>query len=508
MVMNNPSQHATYYSLEINAMAAYDSDMHNEHKNRTGLNVIAQSGRVLVFALLALLPGLSIAIETENAADFAPIKQSNASHLLHIRNAEFSKEIIKVGNNVYTAVGYAVSPVSMIVGPSGVVIIDTGINVAVAKQIRLDFAEISDKPVKAIILTHGHGDHTRGVSEFIDAPNIQVWAHQNYGHEARHNDSAGLTIQSKRAARQAGFMLAPEKRINNGIAKAFWPNQGGTVFKTGQKIQPTHLLNTARQTIEIAGISLDLVKAEGETDDQLFVVYPAQRVLFSGDNFYKSWPNLYPIRGAAYRDILSWTQSLEKMIQESPKHLVGGHTRPISGAEEVATTLTNYHDAILFVFEKTIEGMNKGLTPDQLVGYVKLPEKYQNLDYLRPYYGHPEWAIRSIFNGYLGWFDGNASNLFPLSKLEEAKRIASMVGGFEVLAKQAAKAFEKGDHQWTSQLCDHLLTLDPAAHQILQLKASALEMLAEKLLTATGRNYYFSEAQELRKQAGLASGKE
>ena len=76
---------------------------------------------------------------------------SEATRLLTSRNEEFTKEIIKVSDNVYTAVGYAVSPVSMIIGPEGIVIVDTGLDIASGKEIRADFRRIVDKPVKAIV---------------------------------------------------------------------------------------------------------------------------------------------------------------------------------------------------------------------------------------------------------------------------------------------------------------------------------------------------------------------
>jgi len=58
------------------------------------------------------------------------------------------------------------------------------------------------------------------------------------------------------------------------------------------------------------------------------------------------------------------------MLDENPEYLVPGHTRPVLGETKVRQVLTDYRDAIRFVFEKTIEGMNKGLTPDELVEYV------------------------------------------------------------------------------------------------------------------------------------------
>jgi len=44
-------------------------------------------------------------------------------------------------------------------------------------------------------------------------------------------------------------------------------------------------------------------------------------VLMPGDNFYKTFPNLYTIRGTAYRDVTQWVDSLDKMRRLHPEHL-------------------------------------------------------------------------------------------------------------------------------------------------------------------------------------------
>jgi hypothetical protein len=111
-----------------------------------------------------------------------------------------------------------------------------------------------------------------------------------------------------------------------------------------------------------------------------------------------------------------------KLADNDAIALVGGHTNPILGADKVKQVLADYRNAVQFIHDKTVEGMNKGMTPDELVQYVELPDNLASKDYLQPFYGHPEWGIRSVFNGYLGWFDGNATNLFPLSPKSEAAR--------------------------------------------------------------------------------------
>lgn len=83
---------------------------------------------MIFFARLfvVLLPTIGIlSVYSSNALEV----DSDATRLLKQRTAEFDKDIIKVSESVYTAVGYGVSPVSMIVGTTGVVIVDTGISI-------------------------------------------------------------------------------------------------------------------------------------------------------------------------------------------------------------------------------------------------------------------------------------------------------------------------------------------------------------------------------------------
>ena len=361
---------------------------------------------LLTVTLLAISPLAAQGNETE------------ATKLLKARSAEFREQVVEVAQGVYVAVGYTVSNVGMVVGDDGVIIIDTGLDPVIAKRILEQFRKITDKPIKAVIFTHGHGDHTGGAKVFATSEGVDVWARPNYGSEDRPLKAAGLTIQQTRGARQGGFRLPADMRINNGIAPAQRP-QGREAFGPGQ-VQPTQTFAEERKSLEIAGVKLELVATPGETDDQLAVWLPATKVLFCGDNFYKSFPNLYAIRGTPYRDVRTWYMSLDKLLQQGAEHLVAGHTRPISGAMEVKQVLTDYRDAVRFVHDKTVEGMNKGLTPDQLVEYVKLPAELADKDYLREYYGSVPWGVRAIFDGYLGWFDGNPTNLFRLTPKEEA----------------------------------------------------------------------------------------
>ena len=424
--------------------------------------------------------------------------ENAATQKLSEQSKQFEEQVIQVAGNVYTAVGFSVSNVSMIVGDDGVVIVDTGLTLDDAERIMAEFRKLTDKPVKAIIFTHGHGDHTGGAAASFGKERPQIWAHKNFGSEELPLAAAGVTSQRERGARQAGFKLPPEERINNGVAPVRYPKRGGQAFASSNETKPTHILEGDRQTIKVAGIELELVSSPGETNDQLFVWDPAGKVLFAGDNFYRSFPNLYAIRGTPNRSVRLWAESLGMLAAYDGEALVGGHTNPITGVTEVKQVLTDYHAAVQFIHDKTVEGMNKGMTPDELVEYVQLPENLASKDYLQPFYGHPEWGVRSVFNGYLGWFDGNPTNLFRLTQKAEAERLAKLVGGTDKLLASATEALAADDNQWACQLADHLLAIDKDDAVAKQIKADALTTLASNMVNATARNYYLTVARELR----------
>ena len=216
-----------------------------------------------------------------------------------------------------------------------------------------------------------------------------------------------------------------------------------------------------------------------------------------GDNIYKAFPNLYSIRGTLYRDVLAWAQSLDKMRAIKPSYLVPSHTRAISGQDEVYQTLTAYRDAIQFVHDQTIQGINQGLTPDELVELVKLPPSLAEHPYLQEYYGKVEWSVRGIFSGYLGWFDGDAATLEPASPEERAMAMASLAGGADGLVKAARDALAEHKHAWAAELASHSIRLDPDSTAAKQIKADALRALGRRQLNPNARSYYLTQALEL-----------
>ena len=415
---------------------------------------------------------------------------------LRAHSAEFEKTVFNVGNGIYTAVGYAASNSSMIEGKDGIIIIDTTESTGAASNILAEFRKLTDKPVRAIIYTHGHRDHISGASVFAEGGEPDIYARGNLAIElAEGGDRPYPTkLMVTRTKRQFGMGLEYEtERINLGLGPGDRPVEGlGQGF-----LQPTHWVKKDRLDVEICGVPLSLIAAPGETEDHLVVWRKKDRILFSGDNYYKSFPNLYAIRGTKYRDFDVWADTLDTLIALDPLTLVPGHSRPLTEASSITSVLEDYRDAIRHIVAKCAEGMDLGLTPDELVDYVQLPKELANRPYLQEYYGTVAWAVRAYFAGTVGWFDGNPTNLFPLSPDEEARRIADLAGGPDALAAHMETAANDSNHQWALQLADRVARLKGYSDRAINVKRNALRALAEDQMNATARNYFISVAKEL-----------
>ena len=160
-------------------------------------------------------------------------------------------------------------------------------------------------------------------------------------------------------------------------------------------------------------------------------------------------------------------------------------------------TLTIYRDAIQYVHDQTIRLMNQGLYPDQIIELIELPKEIADSPFLNEFYGTIRWSVKSIFNGYLGWFNGNIAELDPLSRKDEALRLSDMAGGIENIYLQLELAVEANDMQWALQLSDHLIALDYKINDVNKLRSQAAEYIGQRSSNPNKRNYLLSSALEL-----------
>jgi uncharacterized sulfatase len=422
------------------------------------------------------------------------VDPQTALNMLRSQNRQMERKVVKITDNVYTAVGFHGANTSMIVGDDGVIIIDTLMGPESGANEMEAFREYSDKPVKAIIYTHSHGDHIGGASSFAGDDNPEIYATESFGSAEGGINKDVNPVKGKRNIRQFGRKLPPEELTNRGVAPANTiDHDRGEGF-----LPPTIRVSEDGHKVVIAGVELEFYLSPGETDDALFVWMPNEKVLFAGDNFYRSFPNLYAIRGTAYRDVLDWSDSVAKMAAFNPHYLVPGHTMPILDQATAATALKDYGAAIRSVYDQTVKGINAGKGPDQIAHEVELPAHLKDKPYLIEFYGTVPHAVRAIYAGLLGWYDGNPTTLNPLEPRIKAQKMADLAGGIQPLTEQMETALRNEDYQWALELSDHVKWLDDGDRQLArQVKIKALRSLAAREYNAPNRNYYLSYANEL-----------
>jgi len=419
---------------------------------------------------------------------------------LHQHSDEFRKEVIRVTDRIFVAVGYAASNVSMILGETGLIIIDTTESTKAASNILTEFRKLTNLPVKTILYTHSHRDHVSGATVFSEGREVEIIARKNFDPDL--TPVQGQTPRPSkhmldRTRRQFGIGLNSSERVNLGLGPGDRPTEGmGAGF-----LMPNHWIGEQPETLERDGVTLELHPAPGETEDHVVVWLAKERILFSGDNFYKSFPNLYAIRGTRYRDFDIWADTLEKLAEFGAELMIPGHSRPVRGKGEVSERLHDYAAAIRQIIRQTVEGMNQGLGLEEIARKVQLPDSLAAKPWLKEFYGTVEWAVKAYFVGNVGWFDGNPTRLFPLPLSEKAEVLVRLAGGEAAVWDEVNLAQQQGKHQLVLELLELLEGVEADPIRVTEAKLLAFRVLADQQINATARNYYLSCAKEL--EAGI-----
>jgi alkyl sulfatase BDS1-like metallo-beta-lactamase superfamily hydrolase len=245
--------------------------------------------------------------------------------------------------------------------------------------------------------------------------------------------------------------------------------------------------------LTVGGRRLELYATPGgETTDSLVVWLPEEGICLCGNVFgalFGHIPNLVTMRGDRYRDALTVIESIEKVRDLGAEVLLTGHFGPITGKDRIDSDLARLRDAVTYIHDQTVAGMNAGKDVHTLMREVVLPPELE----VGEGYGRVRWNVRAIWESYAGWFHHRSTTeLYPIAPTAISADLVELAGA-ETIVARARTLLSDGDSLRAIYLAETVHDVQPDNEEAKQVLVGAHELL---LKVSTN----FWEAAWLRKQ--------
>ncbi|WP_347942223.1 alkyl sulfatase dimerization domain-containing protein [Peribacillus simplex] len=418
--------------------------------------------------------------------------------------------LFKVVDGVYQVRGQDLSVLTIVEGKTGLIVLDTLSTIETAKAaMELYFEHRPKNPVSAIVISHSHADHfggMKGIAQYAENPaKVPIIVPADFNGEALSENILLGNIMSRRAGYMFGNLLPANERgfVTSGIGPGL--SNGNFSY-----LPPTMEVKDDIQTVEIDGITFKfLLTPDSEAPSEMHYYINDYKTLVVAENTGHTLHNIYTLRGAKTRDTLKWVKALDETVDlfgnEDIDAMVTAHTWPIWGKDHVLEQLESQRDLYKYIHDQTIRLANLGLTPDEIAEKLKLPEKLDKVWANRGYYGTLKHNVKAVYNFYLGYFNGNPSDLDTLPQEESGAKYIEYMGGEKKVIKQAKLDFKKGEYRWVAQVLKHVVMANPKNTEAKNLLANAYEQLGYTAESSVWRNFYLTGADELRN--GVADSK-
>jgi cyclase len=251
------------------------------------------------------------------------------------QDQDFSKvqiKVTKVSGNIYMLEG-AGGNIAASVGEDGIVIVDDQYAPLADKiAAALKGIGVTDKPVRFVINTHYHGDHTGGNAPFASGGSTVI-AQDNVRKRLETGGKAGV-----------GSMTMEQKPAPKGGLPIITFEEDVTVHLNGEDIRALHF-------------------PAGHTDGDAIVFFPKANVVHMGDDFVRyGYPFIDIISGGSVQGIVAACDKVVATVPADAKVIPGhGQLSTISDVKDYSTMLKETTAAVQAAMKqgKTVDQMKK-----------------------------------------------------------------------------------------------------------------------------------------------------
>ncbi|MGR2769169.1 alkyl/aryl-sulfatase [Photobacterium ganghwense] len=421
------------------------------------------------------------------------------------RNAQLNmiNGLFEVTDGIYQVRGYDLSNITFIKGETGWIVFDPLISQETAKA-ALDFVneQLGERPVVAVIYSHSHIDHFGGVrgivnEEDVAAGKVQILAPEHFTEHAVSENVIAGNAMGRRAIYMYGALLPRNEfgGVNGGL---------GQTTSTGLAtlIKPTDTITKTGDERTIDGIKMVFQYTPGtEAPTEMNTWFPDKKALWMAENTTNTMHNILTLRGAQVRDALIWSAFLNETIEKWGDQVevkFQSHHWPMWGKEDIVNYFKKQRDMYKYTHDQTVRLMNMGYIGSEISEMIAFPESLDKNWSTRGYYGTLRHNSRAVYQRYMGWYNGNPSDLNNLPPADAAKKYVEYMGGEDSVLQKAQSDFDKGEYRWVAEALKQVVFANPDSEKGKALLADTYEQLGYQAESGPWRSEYLQGAFELR----------
>ncbi|MDG9950173.1 MBL fold metallo-hydrolase [Acinetobacter ursingii] len=421
------------------------------------------------------------------------------------RNAQLNVQygLFEVKPGIYQVRGYDLANITFIRGKTGWIIFDVG---SVSETAKAAYDLVTQKfgklPIVAVMYSHPHVDHYGGVKGVINEADVKsgkvkLIAPDGFMEHAISEGVISGNAMSRRAIYMYGALLprSVEGSVGAGLGLS---NPGGTTTI----IEPNILIKKTGEKLNIDGVEMVFQMTPGtEAPAEMNVYLPAFKAMWMAENTTATMHNILTLRGAQVRDALSWSKYINETLELYGKDIdvkFQSHHWPMWGTKNIDDYLEKQRDLYKYIHDQTVYLMNEGYTGEEIAEKIKLPPSLENFWEGRGYYGTLKHNSRAVYQRYMGWYDGNPSDLDVLPPEDAAKKYIEYMGGEQQVMNRAKNDFAKGEYRWLAMALKHVVFANPNNTEAKNLLADTYEQLGYQAESGPWRSVYLQGAYELR----------